>query len=152
MEPTGHHNIDEILKRMAALEAKANNLRPVFDEIANHLYNLTEAALESETSPDGTPWQPLSPVTIARKGHDQMLYDQGDLRENIHYDSDHESATIGVNIVSTTGYPYPAVHQLGTDDERIPARPYFPFNEEGDLMDVAHDSIVEFIVEHFDID
>ncbi|ODS24185.1 hypothetical protein AB835_04715 [Candidatus Endobugula sertula] len=149
MEAAGHHNIDEILKQIAQIEARADDLRPVFDEIANHLYNLTEEALESETSPDGTPWEPLSPITIERKGHDRMLEDQRDLRESIGYDSDHEPATVGVNALSKTGYPYPAVQQEGTENGHVPARPYFPFDEDGDLMDVGRDGIIDFVVDHF---
>jgi len=148
METTGQANIDEVLKRVEQVESKTSNLRPVFDEIANHLYNVTEEALERNSSPDGTAWEPLSPITIARKGHDRMLDGKGDMRESISVDSDNNSATIGVNALSKTGYPYPAVQHFGTEDGRVPARAFLPFDNEGDLMGVAKDGIVDFVLDH----
>ena len=150
MHTTGKHNIDTVIKAVEGLEAKADNLSPVFDEIANHLYNVTEEALESNSSPDGAAWEPLSPFTIKRKGHDRMLDDKGDMRENITIDSDHESSTIGTNSLSEDGYPYPAVQHFGTDDGRVPARPFLPFDEDGDLMPMASDGIVDLVLAHFE--
>jgi len=150
MHITTNNNIDSVLAALGEIEDKADNLRPVFDEIANHLYNITEDALESNSSPDGTAWEPLSPFTIARKGHGRMLDDKGDMRENISIDSDSESASIGTNSISKTGYPYPAVQHFGTEDERTPARPFLPFDETGDLMDVGRDDILDFVLAHFE--
>ncbi len=147
---TSHTNIDTVLAELATIEAKGQRMAPLFEEIANHLYNLADEAFENEASPDGSSWQPLSPLTIERKGHDRKLHDSGHLRETLDFDSDNRSATIGTHAVSDKGYPYPAVQQFGTEDGQVPARPFLPFTDEGDLMDEAADRILVLVQEYFE--
>ena len=67
-------------------------------------------------------WAPLSPLTIQKKGHSQILFDTGNMKNSIGI------GKIETNYVSVT-VPHagkdlrediPSIHQLGTD--RIPQR------------------------------
>ena len=125
MRFTGQHNIDAVLGQLQRLGAKGEDLGPLFAALANELYTLAEFALENEQDPDGRAWRPLAPATRARKlkrhGFIRKLHESGELRERLDTESDRQSATVGTNIVSKTGYPYPAVQQFGTQDGQIPA-------------------------------
>lgn len=142
-------NIDEVIKAIQAIEAKANDLSPVFAEIANHLYNAADQAFDDETSPDGTEWAPLADLTIKQKGHDRKLHNTGSQRETLIADSDKHSATVGTNAVSKEGYAYPAVMQFSAEDGKVPARHFLPFTEERDLMGNTKDSVLELVVAYF---
>ena len=150
MQITATTNIDEVLAAIEAIEQKASNMTPLMGDIANHLFNLADEALENERAPDGSAWQPLAPATVAAKGHDRRLHDTGHLRDTLDYDSDSHSATVGTNAVSSGGqYPYPAVQQFGTEDDHIPARRFMPFSDQGDLMDEAKDDLINLVQTYF---
>lgn len=67
-------------------------------------------------------WVPLSPLTIAKKGHNQILFDTGNMKKSIGI------GEIKINYVSVVvphaGKDFrediPGIHQLGTD--KIPQR------------------------------
>ena len=144
-------NIAEVLREIQRIEHKGIELKPVFARIANHLQNITEDAFEDEKSPlDNSQWQPLSEATLKRKKGDKKLYDKGHMQRGLVTASSETGAMIGFNATSDDGYPYPAVHQFGTDDEKIPARPFLPFDERGDITPSAKASILEFVVAHFE--
>ena len=148
------HNIDAVLGEVHRLSARGEDLGPLFEALANELYTLAEYALEHEQDPDGGAWRPLAPATRAQKlkrhGLARRLHESGELRLRLDTESDRQSATVGTNIVSQTGYPYPAVQQFGTNDGRVPARPFLPFDpESGDLMDGASRGLLELVQAHF---
>jgi phage gpG-like protein len=103
------------------------------------------AAFAGEREPGGSPWAALSPVTIAKKGHNRILYETGALMASL--------VTVGgpgnINAVSSRGSIF------GTDDEkalwhttgtsRMPARPPVGTNDED--VDELAESIADFAVE-----
>ena len=129
------------------LIARGENFTPLTEEIANHLYNLTDEAFDVESSYTGTPWARLSDSTIKAKGHDKILHKEGDLRGSLYSTADSDGAYVGVN-ATANGYPYPAVHQFGTQEGKVPARPFLPFNEHGDVYDPVIDEIVEMVKDY----
>ena len=138
-------NLDQVLQQLQLLEDKGQNLRPVMAEIANQLLNSTEDAFENETSPFGQPWQPLAQATLKyKKG--KPLYEEGRLQETTTATSDASSATVGTN-ASSNGYPYPAVQHFGSD--KVSARGFLPFNDDGDIPAVLRDDILEILTDHF---
>lgn len=143
-------NLDEIQTKLEEIQGRGHDMAPLFEEIANHLYNLADEAFENEASPDGTAWRFLTYYTVADKQRDRILHETGHMRETLDFDSDGHSATVGTNAVSEKGYPYPAVHQFGTEDGKVPARPFLPFTDQGDVMDEATDSILALVREHFE--
>ena len=118
MRFTSQINIDAVLGEVGRLRAKGEDLGPLFLALANKLYTLAETALEHEQDPDGGARRPLAPATRARKvkrhGPVRRLHESDELRERLTTESDRHSATVGTNIVSKAGYPYPAVQQFGT--------------------------------------
>lgn len=149
MQTTITSNIDEVLREVQKYQEQGEDLAPFFGSVANLLLNTTEEAFASETSPlDGAPWEPLSAATLANK-KGKPLYESGKMQDSLIAFSDNDSAAIGFNATSK-GYPYPAVHQFGTQDEKIDARPFMPFDENGDITDEIKDGILELAVAHFE--
>jgi len=53
--------------------------RRALGEVGEMLVASTHRGFQEEKAPDGTPWAPNSPVTIARKGHGRVLFHTGRL-------------------------------------------------------------------------
>jgi phage virion morphogenesis protein len=123
------------------------NPMPLMSEIANHLYNLTSNAFRDERGIDGTPWARLSDKTIAKKGHDKKLWKEGGLQDSLYAKNTTNTATIGTS-ATAKGYPYPAVHQFGSNNGRIKARPFLPLDE-ADIHPKAKSEIIGMIEEYF---
>lgn len=112
---------------LTKLERKARyGLYPAFDEISSRLLVSTQRRFELAQEPDGSPWEPLSPVTLAlrekRKQSGPPLLVHGDLYRSYTRRADARSAEAGSN------WPYARIHQLGGQAGRgrkttIPARP-----------------------------
>ena len=99
-------------------------------------------------SPDGVPWAPLKPSTLAKKTQnlDKILIETGQLSEHIRYQIEGGALLFGTNEV------YGATHQFGMKKGYagcttrgapipwgdIPARPFLGISEddEGDILDL----------------
>ncbi len=80
------------------------------DSIATAVRNDILDRFKTATAPDGSPWAPLSPVTIARRRRrsDRPLLDTGVLRNSIQIlELGRDSASVG------TREKYAATHQFG---------------------------------------
>lgn len=67
----------------------------------------------------GRPWAPLSPTTIQRKGHSQILVEDGTMRESLFTDveSSENRAKIGFHDGKIR------YHEFGAPEVNLPARP-----------------------------
>lgn len=149
MQINAETNIHQVLAEIERINQKGGNLSQLMQDIGSTLDSITTQALDNEASPDGTPWQPLKADTLKRKKQSRTLYESGDL-QTIEVESDHNSVTIGTNAhADKSGYAYPAVHQFGSKDGHTPPRAFLPFEQGGDLMDVAADSILNTVYEYF---
>jgi|GEM_PF-7035008 len=76
-----------------------------------------DMGFDKGADPLGRPWEPLDPETVARKGHDDILIESGDLRDSFvyHVDKGENAVAIGSNS------PLIEFHEYGTED--IPQRP-----------------------------
>lgn len=112
------------------LAAQLGDLRPFFADVGETLLNSTRARFRSQTAPDGTPWQALSPAYAARKRRNpgQILTLYGHLRGLLVYRADRDRLRIGTPLI------YGATHQFGRG--RIPARPFLGLSvaDRGDLL------------------
>jgi phage virion morphogenesis protein len=135
----------EVLERIAR---NMGSLRPALLEIGEHLQGSVEERFRTETDPEGQPWEPLSPFTLANKRNDKILTESGGpgLRGSIHYQVGSNSLEQGTNKI------YGAIHQLGgtirakrapalaigspggafalVKQVKIPARPYLGLSED----------------------
>lgn len=102
----------------------------VFDEVADAVeegidnglvqaaedeLDAAESAYDREETVLGTPWKPLSPITIARKGHDTILVEEGDMRDSGFVEEGEDAVRVGFSDWKV------AIHEYGT--EKIPPRP-----------------------------
>lgn len=133
----------------ATLIKRGKDMSPLTEEIANHLYNLTDEAFEVESSYTGTPWARLAASTVKQKGNSKALYHEGTLQRSLFADSDNTSAVVGVN-ATANGYAYPAVHQYGSKDGKVPARPYLPFDEHGEVYDTVVNDILLMVGDYLE--
>ncbi|WP_455756489.1 phage virion morphogenesis protein [Sulfurimonas sp.] len=139
--------LDDIRDDLKAIEDKTEDIKPLLKELANHLTNTIEESFEDETSPDGTKWTPIK----FRKGDhspSKILYDHGHMQNSLHSRVYKQSLTIGVN-ATADGYQYPLVHQFGTKDKKIEARPFMPIKLDGSLYDNTEKELGEIVENHF---
>lgn len=90
---------------------------------------------DAKESPDGVPWATNAPLTVARKGHGDILVESGALEAASVGDApghveqiEGNQLTYGVDgTTDAGGVPWAAVQQAGND--KIPARPFMGMSE-----------------------
>lgn len=141
---------DQVDHAIAQLLDKMQNLQKPFSAVGSYLTNIMEESFDSETSPDGHAWHPLADSTKAYKekhGGSKILQSSGrNLRESTGYSADSNSVIVGVNAYSKDRYPYPIVHQFGTEDGKIEARPFMPITNDGELYDNAKIEVLDILL------
>ena len=119
--------------------------KAVFTAIGEELLLSTDARFDSQTAPDGRPWEPLNSKYAAWKrafhGHDRILKLRGYLRDTLRYQATNVSVAIGSNRI------YSAIHQFGGQTGRehkatIPARPYLgvPDDDVAAILEIIEDA------------
>lgn len=127
-------NLDGLHHRIEGLAGMdTSSLMPRLGEA---LLASTQDRFNTETAPDGTPWQVLQPRTIKRKRHNpaRILTERGFLHRSIHYQIlSPSSVVVGTNLV------YGATHQYGRGG--IPARPFLGLSDQdrSRIQDVIRD-------------
>jgi phage virion morphogenesis protein len=117
------------------LIARNTRLRLLYDEISNALLLSTKARFESETDPEGVPWAPLKPATLAKKKTDKKLREALRLFSTLRVDFSDDFAGVSAFV------PYAAIHQLGGKPgmapgaAAIPARAYMGISTD-DLREI----------------
>ena len=118
------------------------DLSPVLRDIGEHLLNTTRQRFNDEQDPDGKPWEPLSPTTIARKkrNQDKILIQDGHLQGTLNYRVGKDHIDIGSPRI------YAGVQQFGAAKGafgttrkghpipwgNIPARPFLGLSAQDD--------------------
>lgn len=127
---------------LAELASRTGDARPALDAIGQILVSHTQLRFVDQEGPDGLPWKPLSPVTVARRRGAgvgvKILRDTDRLIGSIDYHAGTGLVTLGSNVT------YAAIHQFGQPKGAsgrtrrggpipwgdIPARPFFGHNDE----------------------
>jgi len=82
---------------------------------------------DDTTAPDGTPWKEWSEAYANTRGpDDKLLYDSGDLAESLTF----ERRGVGTIYEVGSELDYALVHQEGSRDGTIEARPYIGISRE----------------------
>jgi phage virion morphogenesis protein len=111
--------VSELVDTLNQLMNKTRNLQPALAQVGEYLLESHQARFQLEVAPDGTPWAPLAPQTLARKnGENRILQDQGTLRDTLSYDATAAELTFGSNL------EYAATHQFGREEDGIESRPF----------------------------
>lgn len=122
------------------------DMTPVMKSFSEYMVGETDDRFRSEKAPDGTSWEPLAPITVARKKEqnkiDKILQQDGFLRL-VHPDADKDSAGVYSNL------PYAAIHNRGGmagrgRKVRIPQREFLGFNDD-DIREFQ-ESVSDWIV------
>lgn len=124
-----------LVRQLGDLIGALTHPEPALRSIGEELQRTTQERFDQgqKQAPDGTPWARNSPVTIARKGRDNPLYQRGNLQNTIRYQLRGATGVeVGTNLI------YGAAHQFGMVKGyagrtrrgapipwgNIPARPY----------------------------
>lgn len=138
-------NTRELEQGLKRLERAAVNLKPVFEDMGQHLVNSTRRRFEEGEAPDGTPWAENSPVTLAAKPGEQPLVGESRLLSTeIHDEASPSKLLVGSN------KEYAAMQQFGGKKAQfphlwgdIPARPFMGVSDddERELLALVHDHL-----------
>jgi phage virion morphogenesis protein len=138
-------DLPSVKKKLEDIASNITDTKPLMQELANHLYNISRDSFDDEKSPDGRKWSPLSESTKKYKSTSKMLYKDGDLQDKFIYHSTRTEAVVGTN-ANNKGYNYPAVHQFGTKDKKTPDRAFMPIDLNGKLYDGVESELEEIVV------
>lgn len=125
---------DVITPSLRAKLAKAKNPQKALEAMGLAVVSLTQRAF-TQSSLRPSPWAALKPATLKakqRKGYgSKPLRNSGTLAQSPRVIKA-TSKTVTVGSDRRVGsHSLAAIHQLGSTDGRIPARPFFPFDDKG---------------------
>lgn len=92
--------LDDLVERLG-------NLTTPLNDIAEYLHQSTDNRFRQQVAPDGSPWAPLAPSTLARKKGSRILRDKGTLQDTLRHSVSNNELSFG------TDRPYGAIHQFG---------------------------------------
>lgn len=125
------------------------NLSGLYTIWAQTLETVTIRAYQTETSPAGVPWQPVSAATIQRRAarkspptRGKILQDTGGLYDSTFARPVSDGAVVGSN-QAVGSYSLLAIHQFGAPRRGIPARPALPMDSDGNLIPEVRQLLIE---------
>lgn len=131
--------------------------RPLMKAVAQFLEGEARTAIKTQTSPDGSKFAALNPKYAARKAKDKrtrrngILQQSGQLFDGIAAEATDTTAILKTNRPVSGGYDLGSIHQLGAPRRNIPARPFFPITDQGDLLPYAEEEIRGLISDYFNL-
>ena len=134
-----NRDLNVVLERLILRNTR---LLPLYQEISAELFVSTKARFETETTPEGIPWDALKPATLARKRTSTKLRGQpARLYRSLRPDYSDTFASVSV------GVRYAAIHQYGGTPDMapgpaaIPARTYLGLSAEdrAEILEIALD-------------
>lgn len=97
----------QIGKALDELARRLDDFTTPLNDIGEYLHQSTDERFRQKVAPDGTPWAPLSAVTLARKKGPGILREKGTLQDTLRKQVNATELNFG------TDRPYGAVHQFG---------------------------------------
>lgn len=159
-------NSPAVIARLDEIIAQVSDLSPAMLAIGEHLAETTKQRFSTSTAPDGSKWKPNAPATIlarlneisgaygkktgklTKKGatvamNKKPLVASGLLQDSIrHQPTDgNKGVEIGTNRFAGDWDAGAAVHQFGSLDGEIPARPFLGMSpsDEAEVLDILGD-------------
>lgn len=153
-------NSATVIARLDEIARQVDNMRPAFAAIGEALTESTKRRFSTSLAPDGQPWAPNAPATIlarlaevkgtvgkrgklTKKGAavvmaKKPLVDTELLQDTITWQADDTGAEVGTNRFAGEWEGGAAVHQFGSDDGTIPARPFLGLSsdDETTVLDI----------------
>ena len=129
-------------------KVSADARRELLFRMINEIRFITQQNFGASGIDRPMPWQILSPgYAWEKKKGDRTptLMLKGDLIRGFR-------TTVGDNSASLTNVsPYADEHQFGVGYKNLPARPFYPINEDGSLTPFAEKSLAEVVEKHFQV-
>jgi len=149
-----------VIARLDEIARQVENMRPAYQAIGELLTESTKQRFSDSTGPDGQPWAPNAQATIlnrlnqvkgavGKKGKltkkgagvvmaKKPLVETGMLQDTIRYNATDSSVEIGTNRFAGEWAGGAAVHQFGSRNGKIPARPFLGVSsdDERTVLDV----------------
>lgn len=97
----------QVSKALDDLADRLGDLTTPLNDIGEYLQISTDERFKQKVAPDGSPWAPLSPVTLARKKGPGILREKGTLQDTL------RKQVTSTELAFGTDRPYGAVHQFG---------------------------------------
>lgn len=166
----------DVRTALNSLADKANNMQPLLQALGDDIVERAKRRFETSTGPDGVKWAENSDATMAieavriglfksyrkkngdlnaagerRLGSKKPLIGQsGDLRRQI------EAVASDTDVVVNANAAYAAMHQFGgitsprsmIPGKKIPARPFLPITQSGDLYPEEKALILQAVNEY----
>lgn len=162
--------IEEIQKSLKKLEKKTGNLAPTLKAIGEMIRTKIDESFEKEASPFGEKWKPISATTAfnyaggkkkafkkggrslkksfikkyGAHGDKRILVESENLKDSWGVKADNKSVTVE-SYAKARGFPYGLTHQFGSVKRGIPARPFLPVDDKGNLESTLQKDILEKI-------
>jgi phage virion morphogenesis protein len=140
-------NAEEIRGQLNKLISNGQNLIPAFQDIGEMLLISHDQRFRDQVSPDGQPWEPLSPAYRERKEKhkDTILTLNSILSGQLSY------AATGSDLFFGTNTEYGAIHQFGGSEgmrpsnTATPARPWLGITNEDtqEIFEILGDFLLE---------
>ena len=139
-------------KALEELARRLGDLTTPFNDIGEYLHQSTDDRFSKKVAPDGSPWAPLSAVTLARKKGTGILREKGTLQDTL------RKQVTSTELAFGTDRPYGAVHQFGQKKGAsgsakgrpipwgdIPDRPYLGLSaeDETEVLFILHEYLRE---------
>lgn len=136
-------NDSDLRRGLRALESAAADMTPAMRKIAGTLHAETDINFDEGGRPE---WM-VSQAAEDRSG--QTLRNTGRLQGSVSTEYDASRAMVGTNTV------YAAIHQFGGKTGRnksleLPARPYLPVDDSGNLSPDAVNSVLDTLQRHLE--
>ena len=111
-------NIQDALDALITIESNLDDTQGLFNHIGEVLLDIHESRFNAQESPDGIPWQSLSPWyrESKPKQKDKILTLDGTLRSTLHWQIDGDTLLFGTNMI------YGAIHQYGGTIKPVTAK------------------------------
>ena len=146
-----------VLARLAEIRQRIDDLSPAMRAIGEILTESTKQRFSDSTAPDGSRWKPNAPATVlatlarisgayskktgrlTKKGaavasNKKPLVATGSLQDTISYNliNGGDGVEVGTNRFAGEWDGGAAVHQFGSKDGKIPARPFLGISADDD--------------------
>lgn len=135
----------DIDKKLTKLMTKMNRPFGFYKKVGEHIKDRMPDHFKNETAPDGTPWQKLSPVTLAareKRGTGSAIYrEHGDFVGTLNYNVSDDNFRWGSSD-QARAYIFQHGGKAGRNRKvTLPARPYLGLSsgDEKEILRIAED-------------
>ena len=121
-------DVSTVGQALEELGKRLDSMRVPLLDIAEYLHQSTDSRARRQVGPDGSPWAPLSPRTLARKKGNKTLREGGALLDTLRHQVAGDELQFG------TDRPYGAIHQFGGKIEHAARSQQVYFKEKGGVV------------------